>query len=173
MRYDVFNATGAQEDLILLLHCWKEAFNTLLPSVFFTDEDSAMGSALISLPRCDHVSHMLCCYHIFDTNVKKKVQQALLHGASSWPQFRRGLSVCRKAVTEEEFHSQWNQLLELHLKRSNRTKMHGTTCRTIFTAKERNGRLHIIWSRERLEHLPLNVRRLGIALLSHLKPRMT
>ena len=110
------------EDLILFLNCWKEAFNTLLPSVFCTDEDSAMGSALMSLPRCDHVSHMLCCYHIFDTNVKKKVQQALLHGASSWPQFRRGLSVCREAVTEEEFHSQWNQLLELHLKRSNRTK---------------------------------------------------
>ncbi|KAI0560387.1 MULE transposase [Gracilaria domingensis] len=60
-----------------LLACWHEAFGVKLPCVIFIDEDEAMAFSIDSVPYRVELKHLLCTYHLFDMNVKKR---AFCHG---------------------------------------------------------------------------------------------
>lgn len=99
-----------------VLTCWHNAFKTRIPSVVFTDGDDSMHVALSSVPYSTDIHHLLCLFHLFDTNFKKKLMPVLQKqgpGASSqWDLFRRGLSQVREPRDEHEFERIWNYLIE-------------------------------------------------------------
>ena len=73
-----------------------------------------MGAAISALPYSDKIYHLLCTFHLFDLNVKKKVQPALQskNGVDSWPKFRSALEVYREAGCETEIERLWDDLLQ-------------------------------------------------------------
>ena len=100
-------------DLSRLLSLWKPAFGVPFPNVFMTDGDAAMGTAVSAMPSDQDTVHLRCVFHIFDKNVSDAVKTTVNARTSStgWPLFRKGLSFCREASTEEEFKRLWNDLL--------------------------------------------------------------
>ncbi len=101
------------EDCKALLVAWHEAFSVRLPAVIFTDGDEAMWAAISSVPYSADIKHLICTFHLFDMNVKKRVQPVLTStpGGNSWAGFRKGLSICREAGSEEELDRLWSSLL--------------------------------------------------------------
>lgn len=87
-----------------MLKDWEEAFKERVSSVVFTDSDDLMFTGILSLPYSGNISHLICTFHLFDTNVKKWVQPVLTvtSGTSSWPTFRKKLSVVCEAQSEEK-----------------------------------------------------------------------
>ena len=99
-----------------VLSCWHNAFLCQLPHVIFTDGDDSMHAAISSIPYSNDIHHLLCTFHLFDLNVKKKVMpilQATSQGnGSQWELFRKGLSMCREAGSISQFESIWNNLIK-------------------------------------------------------------
>ena len=93
------------------LEDWHQAFNCRIPSVIFTDGDAAITNALPSLKYFTSLKHLLCIFHLFDKNVSDKVKSFITFSGFSWPGFRRKLSKCREAISEELFESLWSSLL--------------------------------------------------------------
>ncbi|KAI0565477.1 Ubiquitin-like protease [Gracilaria domingensis] len=60
-----------------LLGYWHIAFEKPLPEVIFTDGDEAIALSLRSIPYDEDVRHLLCIYHLFDMQVKKRVNPIL------------------------------------------------------------------------------------------------
>lgn len=97
-----------------MLVSWHNAFDERLPHVVITDGDEGMYAALASVPYFEDITHLVCIFHLFDMNVKRRVQPLLTSssGASSWASFRKSLAVCRQAGSEEELKRLWSQLLD-------------------------------------------------------------
>eukprot|EP00171_Calliarthron_tuberculosum_P005332 IDg5332t1 len=97
-----------------VLRSWKIAFGSDIPKVVFTDGDEAMYAALHSLSDYDHRQHLICIFHLFDLNVKKKIQPILAStsGVSSWALFRKGLTMRREAPNVTILEKRWNDLLD-------------------------------------------------------------
>lgn len=89
---------------------WYQAFGCSLLPVIFTDGDEAMHSALLRLPY--RVTHILCIFHLFDTNVKAFIGPSLKssNGSDACVSFREALNMCREAGSEKNFNELWEQL---------------------------------------------------------------
>ena len=111
----VFFNLGLSEDFEQcqrILVEWHRAMDCTLPNVIVTDGDDAMTAAISEIPYEENILHMLCTFHLFDMNVKKKVQPFLQsNGMDSWPKFRSALEICREAGSPEELEVLWNQLI--------------------------------------------------------------
>lgn len=59
------------------------------------------------------IHHILCIFHLFDTNIKRAITPVLKskHGTDSWLSFRASLEMCREAGSISEFNDLWEQLL--------------------------------------------------------------
>ncbi len=92
------------ENCKILVLSWHEAFGVHIPQVIYTDGDEAMYAAIVSMPYSDEITHLICTFHLFDMNMKKRVQPFLTsaNGTSSWPLFRKGISICREAQSATE-----------------------------------------------------------------------
>lgn len=55
----------------------KKAFYANIPSVVFSDRDREFSGAIRSLGYSDDLNHLLCTYHLFDVNVKRKVSSSI------------------------------------------------------------------------------------------------
>ncbi len=61
------------------------------------------------------VKHLICLFHLFDMNVKKRVQPVLISrflARALGKDSRKGLAVCREAQSERELERLWNSLLQ-------------------------------------------------------------
>ncbi|KAI0559784.1 FHY3/FAR1 [Gracilaria domingensis] len=96
-----------------LLAYWHIAFERPLPGVIFIDGDEAIGLSLRSIPYDEEVRHLLCTYHLFDMQVKKRVNPILRSkgGASAWQEFRADLSLCSECVSESSLVRLWKHML--------------------------------------------------------------
>lgn len=83
------------------------------PSVVFTDGDEAIRASILSLDDSTERFHFTCTFHLFDMNVKKRIQPVVTkNGAiSGWAVFRKGLELCKTFATEVQLTSLWNDLM--------------------------------------------------------------
>lgn len=84
-----------------------------LPPVIFTDGDDAMYAAIAYLPYSEDIRHLICTFHLFDQNLKRTVQHILTSsaGASSLASFRKCLSICRQAISEDDLGRLWSDTM--------------------------------------------------------------
>ena len=60
-----------------LLRIGTAHFNVVFANVILTGGDDSMYAAIASLPYSDNVQNLLCTFHLFELNVKKKVIRIL------------------------------------------------------------------------------------------------
>ncbi len=63
-------------------------------------------------------------FPLFDMNAKDRVQPILtsISGFSTWPGFRKSLSICREASSESELRTLWRSMVDEWLPLSEKTK---------------------------------------------------
>ena len=103
------------------LRCWNTAFQTKFPTVLFTDGEEALHIAISEVFSGGNVKNLLCLFHLFEMNARKKIQHAL-RGTPGWPSFRKELEKCREALTEEQLSGLWKELLDKWLPTSQNTR---------------------------------------------------
>ena len=93
---------------------WHEAFGCRIPRVILTEGDKGNFAAIASIPYSCQVVHLLCTFHLFDQNVKRRVEHVITEktGASAWGLFRKYLSICRQAPTEARLYHLWEHLIQ-------------------------------------------------------------
>ena len=57
-----------------VLVSWHLAFGCSLPRVIMTNGEEGIFAAIASIPYSHEMVHLLCTFHLFDQNVKKKIR---------------------------------------------------------------------------------------------------
>ena len=88
-----------------------------------TDNDHGLFAAIGMIEYRESIQHLLCTFHIFEMNVKRRICAFLSRSGdrSKWNEFRKEISICREAATEDDLNKLWKDLINKWLPESDNT----------------------------------------------------
>ena len=112
------------KDCSSLIDSWHSNYEMKFPEIVFSDGDEGIYGSICGLSYHESVTHLLCTFHIFDLNAKKKLSSVLssLHGPSTWIKFREELRKCQQCISEDMLQRIWNELLRKWIPKSKATE---------------------------------------------------